>query len=304
MPAEHYAAIDLGANSFHLVIMSPQGDKLVSVDAHREIVRFSSGIHPDTHRLRPEARRRAMRCLHQFSTILQRYEMTGIRAVGTSAFRQLRNDTEFLYEAEAALGVPIEILTGEDEAELIYLGATWGLCHSERVVVDIGGGSTEIVLGRGQEIALAVSLDMGSASLSAAYFSAHRISRSDLQKAREQVRAALKRHLKNPMHLGDQVSAVGSSGTAKSLSWVLRSLHLSNGDITRQGLARVEPVLWQVQNIDQLSHVLNLNVRRTHVFPGGYVIMAEIFDWLDIDTMGLSTRALREGIIVDLINRT
>ncbi|TGG94130.1 hypothetical protein E4656_08130 [Natronospirillum operosum] len=301
MPADHYAAIDLGANSFHLVIMSPQGDNLASVDAHREIVRLSNGIHPETRRLRPETRRRALRCLSQFRQVLDRHQITGIRAVGTSAFRLLRHDAEFLQEAETTLGVPIDILTGEDEARLIYLGATWGLSQSERLVVDIGGGSTEIVLGSGQDIALAASLDMGSASLSSAFFSAHRISQRDLNQAREHVRTALRRHLHEPMTLGSQVSAVASSGTAKSLSWVLRSLHLSNGDITRQGLDRIEPVLWQVQNIDQLSHVLNLNIRRTHVFPGGYVIMSEVFAWLDIDVMSLSTRALREGIIVELM---
>ncbi|MCH8551627.1 MAG: hypothetical protein LAT62_06810 [Natronospirillum sp.] len=304
MPADLYAAIDLGANSFHLVIVTPNGDNLVPVDAHRELVRLSSGIYPDSHRLKPEARRRALRCLGQFNTLLQKHDIKGIRAVGTSAFRQLRDDGRFLGEAEQTLGVPIEILSGEEEARLIYLGATWGLTQSERVVVDIGGGSTEIVLGRGQDIALAISLDMGSASLSAAFFSGHQISHKDLKRAREHVRQALQRHLQEPLHLGDGISAVGASGTAKSLSWVLRSLHLSNGDITRQGLARIEPVLWQVQNINQLSHVLNLNVRRTHVFPGGYVIMAEVFDWLGINTMGLSVRALREGIIVDLASRS
>lgn len=302
MPADHYAAIDLGANSFHLVIMCPGNDSLVAVDAHREIIRLSSGINPRTRTLRPETRRRALRCLTQFRQIMARHELARVRVVGTSAFRSLRQDEQFMAEAEETLGAPIEILSGEDEAHLIYLGATWGLAHSDRLVVDIGGGSTEIVLGRGKDIALAVSLDIGSASLSSAFFHANRISESDLMHAREHVRSQLKRKFADPLTLGPGVSAVGASGTAKSLSWVLRSLHLTNGDITREGLDRIEPVLWQVQNIDQLSHVLNLNVRRTHVFPGGYVIMSEIFNWLSVERMSLSTRALREGIIVDMLN--
>ncbi|MEX0584885.1 MAG: hypothetical protein WEB07_03895, partial [Natronospirillum sp.] len=267
MPAVHYAAIDLGANSFHLVIMRPRGDNsLLSVDAHREIVRLTNGINLATGRLRPETRRRALRCLGQFRAMMERYDLAAVRVVGTSAFRSLRHDLAFLQEAEGTLGTPIEILSGEDEARLIYLGATWGLNHSERVVVDIGGGSTEVILGQGTEIALAISLETGSASLSSTFFNANRISRKDLEQARLHVRQLLQQQIPEPLKLDGNVSAVGASGTAKSLSWVLRSLHLSNGDITRDGLQRIGPVLWQVQNIDQLSHVLNLNVRRTHVF--------------------------------------
>ncbi len=301
MPADHYAAIDLGANSFHLVIIRPRGDTLTSVDSHREIIRLSSGINPRTQKLRPEARRRALRCLAQFRTVMEKYDLAAVRVVGTSAFRALRQQTEFLAEAEATLGTKIEILSGEEEARLIYLGATWGMSHSERLVVDIGGGSTEIILGSGTDVALAISLDVGSASLSAAYFHANRISEDDLNQARLFVRSQLQRHIAEPMSLGEGVVAVAASGTAKSLSWVLRSLHLSSGEITRRGLDRIGPVLWQVDNIDQLSHVLNLNVRRTHVFPGGYVIMSEVCNWFGIEQLTLSTRALREGMIVQML---
>lgn len=302
MSADYYAAIDLGANSFHLIIIQPQGDTLTTVDAHRAIIRLSSGINPETQRLRPEAKRRALRCLAQFRDLMQQYELASVRVVGTSAFRILRQQQDFLDEAEATLGYPIEILSGEEEARLIYLGATWGLSQTQRLVVDIGGGSTEIVLGEGQSVSLAVSLEVGSASLSSAYFQANRISESDLAHARQHVRVLLKRQIPQPMTLGTDVTAVAASGTAKSLSWVLRSLHLTNGKLTRDALRRIGPVLWQVDNIDQLSHVLNLNVRRTHVFPGGYVIMLEVFDWLGIEEMSLSTRALREGIIVQMLS--
>lgn len=301
-----YAAIDLGANSFHLVIMRPQGNSLESVDAHRQIVRLSSGIQTGRHSLRqatlrPETRRRALRCLTEFRERMDRHTLKAVRAVGTSAFRLLRDDTAFLRSAEDTLGCPIDIVPGEEEARLIYLGATWGLADRDRLVVDIGGGSTEIVLGHGADIATAVSLDIGSASLSGSVFSADRITQSDIKRAREHVRRHLHNRLPGQLPTSPDIRAVGSSGTAKSISWVLRSLHLTSGEITRHALQRIEPVLWQVDNIAQLSQVLNLNVRRAHVFPGGYIIMSELFNYLDLPDMTLSTRALREGIVVTLL---
>lgn len=302
-----YAAIDLGANSFHLVIMRPHGNSLESVDTHRQIVRLSSGITPagagfgEPVSLRPEARRRALRCLGEFRARMDRHSLTAVRAVGTSTFRLLRHDNAFLAAAEETLGCPIDIVSGEEEARLIYLGATWGLAHRDRLVVDIGGGSTEVVLGHGADIATAVSLDIGSASLSGAFFSGSQIARSDIQRAREHVRRQLRNRIPEPLKLPLDSRAVGSSGTAKSLSWVLRSLHLTSGEITGPALQRIEPVLWQVDNMAQLSQVLNLNMRRAHVFPGGYVIMAELFDYLNLPAMTLSTRALREGIVVTLL---
>ncbi|MFC3852230.1 hypothetical protein ACFOSD_02000 [Salinispirillum marinum] len=301
MSDELYAAIDLGANSFHLVIMRRQDSQLVTVDGYREIVRLASGIHPDTHQLRPEARRRALRCLQDIRQRLALHSVQKVRVVGTSAFRAMRHNADFLSAAETALGLPIEIVSGEDEARLIYLGATWGLPQSHRLVVDIGGGSTEIIIGHGAETQMAISLDVGSASLSAAFFQANRINQNHLEKARSHVKHLLERQFKPEQLPNHPLLAVGSSGTAKSLSWVMRSLHLSNGDITLDGLSRIAPLLWQVQNIDQLSQVLNLNVRRTHVFPGGYVIMDEIFRTLNIERMTISARALREGMIVEML---
>ncbi len=300
-PAGLYAAIDLGANSFHLVIMRPQGNSLESVDAHRQIVRLSSGIQSDGRGLRPEARRRALRCLTEFRERMDRHSLSAVRAVGTSVFRLLRDDQAFLKDAEETLGCPIDIVTGEEEARLIYLGATWGLADRDRLVVDIGGGSTEIVLGHGANIDTAISLDIGSASLSGSFFSGSRISRSDIQRAREHVGRQLRSRLPGKLPVSPDIRAVGASGTAKSISWVLRSLHLTSGEITGPALQRIEPVLWQVDNIAQLSQVLNLNVRRAHVFPGGYVIMSELFHYLDLPAMTLSTRALREGIVVTLL---
>ena len=301
MSDELYAAIDLGANSFHLVIMRRHDSNLVTVDGYREIVRLASGINPEHHQLRPEARRRALRCLNDIRQRLAQHSVQKVRVVGTSAFRTLRQNADFIKDAEQALGLPIEIVTGEEEARLIYLGATWGLPQSNRLVVDIGGGSTEIIIGHGGTTELAISLDVGSASLSAAYFQANRITQAHLNKAREHVRRLLTKAIPAEQVPSSDLVAVGSSGTAKSLSWVMRSLHLSNGDITRSGLERVSPLLWQVQNIDQLSQVLNLNVRRTHVFPGGYAIMSEVFAYLNVEHMTISGRALREGMIVEML---
>lgn len=296
-----YAAIDLGANSFHLVIMRPFNNGLETVAAHRQIVRFASGLKAQHPGLQPEARRRALRCLAQFRDRLRAHPVRGVRAVGTSIFRRLARDHRFLRQAEDALGCPIEVISGEEEARLIYLGATWGLQAHDRLVIDIGGGSSEVVLGRAASIDTAISLELGSASVASRYFSGPDITAADVADARAAVGQEIERQQIHRLKLPDGCLAIGSSGTAKSLSWVLRSLHLTNGDITRDGLERIEPVLWQVDNMAQLSQVLNLNIRRASVFPGGYIIMSELFRRLDLTRMSFSSRALRDGIVVTLI---
>ena len=171
-----YAAIDLGSNSFHMVVGRQDGDRLALVDRLRDPVRLGKGLLPDK-TLDNHVVRRALACLERFSQRLRDLPPEAVRAVGTNTMRQIADDGTFLRAAELALGHPIEIISGDEEARLIYLGVAHGLAAGRecRMVIDIGGGSTELILGRGMEPGRRDSLYMGCVSMSRLMFNDGRI---------------------------------------------------------------------------------------------------------------------------------
>jgi len=301
MGSDLFAAIDLGANSFHLSIMAQGPKGLRTVITNRDILHFNHGIDAQG-LLRASTQTRALKCLDRFRVLLDQHQPQFVRAVGTSSFRQLGVSHAFLPLAEAHLGYPIEILSGEAEATLIYQGATWGLTEQERMVIDIGGGSTELAIGHGFRPHLAISLPIGSAQLSDQCFSGPTIRAHDVERAKTLVRAELQNIPWQPEQWSQVRAALGTSGTVKAISSVLEHLNLSHSPIELKTLARLEPLLWQVSNSAQLSQILALNGPRTRVFPGGYVILLELFKWFNWPTLSMAHRALREGIIVNLMH--
>lgn len=300
MPSDLFAAIDLGANSFHLSIVENSPEGLRTVTTNREIIHFNRGIN-DFGAIHPVIQARALKCLDRFHILLQKQMPRFIRAVGTSSFRQLGVSHAFIPIAEAHLGCTIEVLTGEEEAKLIYQGATWGLPNAERMVIDIGGGSTELALGFGPTPHFVVSLPIGSAQLSEQCFAHDVIHPNDITQAKALVHHELSQ-ITWPSNNWSQVrEALGTSGTVKAISDVLANLKLSHHSIELNKLERLEPILWQVNNRTQLSQILNLNNPRTRVFPGGFIILLELFKWFDIPTLKMAQRALREGIVVNFM---
>ena len=300
MRSQRYAAIDLGANSFHLSIVAHGPNGLQTVLSNRDILHFNQGIDRQG-QLRASTRTRALRCLDRFHALLSQHQPQSVRAVGTSSFRQLGVSHAFLPEASARLGYPIEVLSGEEEARLIYQGATWGLPTTERMVIDIGGGSTELALGSGPWPHAAISLPIGSAQLSEQCFAHDVILPEHIAHARTLVRHELSNIAWHPEQWAGVQEALGTSGTVKAISHVLANLKLNHQSIELSALARIEPVLWQVGSRAQLSQILQLNGPRTRVFPGGYMILRELFEWFNIPSLTMAQRALREGIVVNLM---
>ena len=297
----HIAAIDLGSNSFHMVITREGDDGAITiVDKVREMVRLGAGL-DEFGNLTLETQKRALACLSRFRQRLKSIPDKRIRAVGTNTFRAAKNSTEFLKKAQQALGHPISVISGHEEARLVYLGAAFDLSVSEnqRLVVDIGGGSTEITIGKGYNPFLMDSLYMGCVSMTRRVFGDGMISAERIRSAQRIVRRELETVLEKYRSTGwDEV--VGTSGTIKAIDEVSRQLGVANDWISPEGLNGLEHWIVQCAHSDNLIHV---SEQRRPVFIGGFVILSTIFRDLGIQRMDISHGALREGVAYDLVGR-
>ncbi len=277
--------------------------QLVVIDRLKETVRLADGLTDDGEIL-AGARERALACLAQFGERLQAMHASSVRAAGTSTIRRAREDIGFMAEAEAALGHPIEVISGIEEARLIYEGVTQSLPRNEgrRLVVDIGGGSTEVILGEGPEPRSLESLHMGCVSLTQRFFPDGEISRERFDRARVAARLEL-RPVKAFFREAGAVEAIGTSGTITSTERVARSLGLQeSGELTPAIIETLIERVLEFDTIESLS-MSGLSQRRAQVWPGGLSILAELLDSLRIERLRISDGALREGLLYDLIGR-
>lgn len=296
------AAIDLGSNSFRMVIARVVGDiDLRPVDQLREGVQLAAYLDEDRN-IRPEGRERALACLRVFGQRLRDFPQSSVRAVGTNTLRKAHDAEDFLVEAEEALGFPIEVISGREEARLIYLGASHSLPETpgKRLVVDIGGGSTECIVGQGPDPVVAESLYMGCVSHTLAYFENGRISERAMKAAETAARLEL-RSVKSAFRKIGWDEACGSSGTALAIADIVR---LSGwGDaITAEGLAKLRKAVLARGHVDELAFP-SLRRDRARVLPAGLAILSVIFDTFKIDKMVPSAYSLREGVLFDLLGR-
>ena len=295
-----YAAIDLGSNSFHMVVGRLDKERLVMVDRLRDSVRLGEGLLPDKS-LDPGVARRALDCLERFGQRLRGIPPECIRAVGTNTMRRIHDGGEFLRSAEEALGHPIEIISGTEEARLVYLGVAHGLAagNETRLVIDIGGGSTELILGRGMEPGRRDSLYMGCVSMSRLMFSDGRISGDTMSSA--MLRAALEvRPVRQFYRTGNWERVVGSSGTIRSIRSVVKANGWSEEGITAASLKKLRKKLIKAGHIDHIE-LEGLSDERRPVFPGGVAVLSALFDSLGIERLQVSDMALREGLLYELI---
>jgi exopolyphosphatase/guanosine-5'-triphosphate,3'-diphosphate pyrophosphatase len=298
-----YAAIDLGSNSFHMVVGRMDEDRLVLVDRLRDSVRLGEGLNPDK-TLDPGVAQRAIDCLERFGQRLRGIPSECIRAVGTNTMRQINDQGAFLRAAERALGHPIEIISGNEEARLVYLGVAHGLAtrNESRLVIDIGGGSTEIILGQGMEPGQRDSLYMGCVSMSRLMFSDGRISKDTMRSA--MLRAALEvRPVRQLYHAGHWQRAVGSSGTIRAIRSVVKANGWSEEGISADSLKKLRKKLVKAGHIDRIE-LDGLSEDRRPVFAGGVAVLSALFDSLRIERMQVSDMALREGLLYELIGYT
>jgi exopolyphosphatase/guanosine-5'-triphosphate,3'-diphosphate pyrophosphatase len=296
---QYVAAIDLGSNSFHLVIMKNENNGLTSVDCRRELVRLAAGV--DDGRVNHETKSRALRCLSHFHDHLNTYPSIAVSAVGTSAFRNLEQGNSFYDLAKATLGHDIRILSGEDEARYIYRGVSQGQPDQKRFVIDIGGGSTEMIYGEGRDPKIVASLELGCVTLTSRFLDYDKLPQEQLNMCIEYVDEQIAT-ISDRFDDVKWVDAMGSSGTIKAVSWAMHNLGIAEeGIIRRAQLDRLLPVLTQAENQHQLSHLLELNPRRISVFGAGYIILNRLFHCFDIEELRISNKAIREGLIEELI---
>ena len=300
--AKTVAAVDLGSNSFHMVIARFFGEDLTILDRLREPVRLADGLGAGN-RLSAEAQDRAIACLERFGQRLRGIPAAYVRAVGTNTLRLARSDREFRTKARAALGYPIEVISGQEEARLIYQGVTHTLARrrDQLLAVDIGGGSTEVMLGRDFELERAHSLFIGCVSFSRRFFPGGRIDRASFREA--ETAAALElRTVAAALRDADCPDAVGASGTVEAISDLLRENALGGPVITLPNLKKLRKLVIATGHTDRLE-LPGLRADRRPVLPGGLAILLAVFKSLDLNSMELAPGALREGVLYDLLGR-
>ncbi|HUQ29512.1 MAG TPA: exopolyphosphatase [Usitatibacter sp.] len=295
-------AVDLGSNSFHLAIGRVVGEQIYPLDSLKETVRLGAGITGEK-QLDEEVQERALAALRLFSERLAGMPKGSVRVVGTNALRVAKNARQFVRKAEATLGFPIEIISGREEARLIYTGVVHSLPLAEhnRLVVDIGGGSTECIIGQKLKPRTVESLYMGCVSYTSRFFPGGKIDKKAMKNAelaaREQVLAIAETFEKIGWH-----EAVGSSGTARSLAEVMQKNGAADHGITASGLEWLREELLAAGDLKKLT-LEGLREDRLPVVAGGVAIMSAIFAELGLEEMTVAEGALRDGVLWDLLGR-
>jgi exopolyphosphatase/guanosine-5'-triphosphate,3'-diphosphate pyrophosphatase len=297
------AVVDLGSNSFRLELGRVDGDQIFRLDTWRENLRVGAGL-DRAGRLNAATRRAALACLARFAERLRGFPPSAVRAVATNTFRVAANAAEFLPQAEAALGFPIDVISGHEEARLIYVGVAHVLPPSAapRLVVDIGGGSTEFIIGRGLEPERLESLHLGCVGLSQRFFP-DGVLRADAFAAAETHARAEIEAIAGAFGRAHWREAYASSGTALALADILEQNGWSAGGITREGLARLRRRMVDAGNVRRLR-LAGLKAQRAPVLAGGFAIMTAALAELDVARINPVGGALRLGVLHDLLGRT
>lgn len=304
---ELVAAVDLGSNSFHLLIgrvaLTAAGPQITPLDSLKESVRLASGLSKDK-RLDAASQARALGALHRFGERLRSFSPQHVRVVATNTFRVAKNGPEFQKTCEAALGFPIEVIAGREEARLIYNGVAHTLAAdgSRRLVVDIGGGSTEFIIGTDYEPELLESVFVGCIRFSRDFFPGGDITRSGFKdailEARREVQVIGEAYRR---HGWDE--AIGSSGTAKALAELMPQYGGgADACITRDGLENLRAAMVRAGSVGPEAFP-GLKPDRIPVLPGGVAIMTAIFEELGLEEMHYSDGALRLGVLYDVLGR-
>lgn len=297
------AAIDLGSNSFRLELARIEVQRVEPVDRLREPVRLAGGLTRDK-RLDNDSQARGLAALARFGERLRGLDGRAVRAVGTNTLRVARNAADFLRRGEAALGYPIEVIAGREEARLIWVGVTHLLPKSAepRMVADIGGGSTEFVVGQGYaEPHLMESIYMGCVGWSRRFFPDEELNRSSFRSAELAARRELQ-VIEKAVRKSGWSEAVGSSGTARAISQALIAIGATDGTITADGMDALRSAMIDAGAVSALA-LPGLKPDRLQVLPGGLAIMIAIFRELAVDSMLPANGGLCDGLIHDQIAR-
>jgi exopolyphosphatase/guanosine-5'-triphosphate,3'-diphosphate pyrophosphatase len=295
---ETVAAVDLGSNSFHMIVARFENDQLVIIDKLKEMVRLGAGLQQDK-TLNEETAERAIDCLQRFGQRLRTLPQGAVRAVGTNTLRQVR-DNSFLERAQSALGHPIEIVAGREEARLVYLGVANGIDTGDqkRLVIDIGGGSTELIIGKRFEIYNRESLHMGCVNFSQRFFEDGEISKTSMGKAILGGQLEI-RPVKQQFNADHWKIAIGSSGTIRAIRSVVFEMGWSSKGISRSSLKQLRTLMIEQGHVEALD-IKGLSAERKPVFAGGVAVLSALFKSLNIEQMSVSDEALREGLLYEM----
>lgn len=294
-----YAAIDLGSNSFHMLVVREVSGTIQTVARIKRKVRLAAGLNADSE-LSAEAMQRGWQCLKLFSEQLQDIPPEQIRVVATATLRIARNAPDFLTTAEAILGCPVNVISGEEEARLIYQGVAHTTGGSDqRLVVDIGGGSTELVTGEGSHATTLFSLSMGCVTWLERFFSNRHLTQDNFDRAEQAARDMLQPVVAALREKGWQV-CVGASGTVQALQEIMVAQGMDER-ITLSKLQQLKQRAIQCGKLEELE-IEGLTLERALVFPSGLSILIAIFNELNIDSMTLAGGALREGLVYGMLH--
>lgn len=300
---ETIAAVDLGSNSFHMIVARvDQFGNFTMLDKLKEMVRLRGGLDANNN-MDEEVAERALECLQRFGDRIRHLEPRAVRAAGTNTLRSMKTSASFLKKANKALGHRIEIIPGREEARLVYLGVSHTLSDDKgkQLVIDIGGGSTEFIIGKRFEPKRLESLNFGSVSVTKRFFPNGDLSAEKWQTANTVLRLEIM-PIQREYSVENWKQATGSSGTIKAARSIIQELGLAQFGITLNALYEVRERLIAMGNIDAID-LLGLKADRAPVFAGGLAIIIAIFESLKIQDMTVSEGALREGLLYDMLGR-
>lgn len=296
------AAIDLGSNSFHMILAKTDQGEIRVLERLGDKVQLAAGL-DEQRQLSEEAMQRGLECLGRFAQLITDLPQGAVRVVGTNALREAVNRNTFIRRAEALLGHQVEVISGREEARLIYLGVSHNMPASQgnRLVVDIGGGSTEFIVGQRFEPLIMESLQMGCVTYTQRLFRDGKITSARYAQAYTAARLELM-SIEHGLQRHGWQEAIGASGTVRAIGLAIKSGGLGNGEVNLAGLAWLKRKLLKLGDIEKIDIDGVKNDRRA-IFPAGLAILEAIFDAFGLQQMVHSEGALREGVLYDLIGR-
>ena len=294
------AVIDLGSNSFHMMVAQTQNEYLRILDTLKEPVRLRMGLRADG-TITQAARQRALDCLTRFAQRIRRVDE--IRVVGTNTLRRAQDAKRFLKEMEEVLRAPVEVIGGMEEARLIYQGVAHYLPPSadRNFVIDIGGGSTELIIGKHEQALTRESRSIGCVSFTLDYFEDGIVTPNRFNQAVLRVGQELEA-LQQPLHKENWDRVIGASGTVKAVGGVLAAMGGDKNIITRAGLNAIRDRIMTGKKMSA-TPLPGLRDDRVPVFAGGFALLFGVFEAFDIDRMTVSAYSLREGLLLDCLGR-
>ena len=299
---ETLVALDLGSNSFHLIIAKKEGNTFKIIDKYKETIGLAAGLNKQNE-LSAEAQQKAFSCASKIAGRINASNPDLIKIVGTSTFRLTRNSCNFLDSLQSRLNHKVNVISGAEEARLIFLGVTWALkdCKKRRLVIDIGGGSTEIIVGDAMNPIQLDSLHLGCINQSKLFFPDGETSASDFSKAFLKAEQEIRPVTHNFKRLGWD-EAIGCSGTIIAIERIVTANGWTKQYITKDSLEKLIHLLIEVRHCNNLN-LRTISDKRKKILAGGLTILYTLFNELKIEKMKINRNALREGLLYELASQ-